>query len=109
MTKFITLKDITASTRPPRDLARHIDTMHRSGIDENEDDGEDDGFSQPEPLAITDQTSPGWKARTVNTDSIREFHPRTGGQPGCRVFLKGKERAIVVLDSHEDILALING
>lgn len=101
-TKFITLKQIMDEVRPSRNLEDHINEVHGG-----EDDGlEDDAHSNV--TSITDQVSPGWKPNTMSVDAIRNFYPRKGGQPGCRVVMKTGV-AYAVLDDHADILALING
>ena len=110
MAKFITLKQIIeeADTETVQDRRPFA-----------EDDGEDDGLpqSQAAPPAREVQYAnaghgPGssfqaWKPNTMQVDAIRNFYPRKGGRNGSRVVMK-TGTAYIVVDTHEEILAMIN-
>lgn len=103
MSKFITLKQIIEELNPP----------HRDPEPSNDDleTGEDDNLGAQPADANAGRHAPAdaeqWKPNTMSTDAIRNFYPRKGGRTGCRVMMKTGV-AYVVLDTHEEILTLIN-
>lgn len=103
MAKFITLKQIIEELNPP-----HQDPE----LDQRDlETGEDDGMAAQPADANAGRHAPDdaqqWKPNTMSTDAIRNFYPRKGGRVGCRVMMKTGV-AYVVLDTHEEILTLIN-
>jgi|SRR6185437_11969481 len=105
MTKFITLKMVSSNDRNDRERDRDVET-HADPI---QGSGEDDGLEGEATGTITEAPVLPWRPLTISVDSIRNFYPRSGGRPGCRVLMKSGGVAYAVLDEHADIMAMING
>lgn len=119
MNKFITLKQIIEEA-DAEDVTRRTTRPFPEGRDEDDEGGEDDGL----PPEVTELPAPNvqyanagnrnptapfqaWKHNTMQVDAIRNFYPRKGGKPGCRVLMK-TGAAYIVVETHDEILALIN-
>lgn len=102
MAKFITVKMITDEVPPPE-----AEDARAGAVQE---EGEDDGMERDVQSASASLGRSGartdWKPNTISVDAIRNWYPRKGGRPGCRLIMK-TGTAYIVVDEHEEILELI--